>query len=204
MIDKRRRLHAADRRQEEAAVARVERGHRARAVDADQPVGLGAAARRVGERQHLLVAAQVLEAVADRGRRHALQPEPLDRVLGLRMLLDQPEDQLALAPGVAGVDQLGDVLALDQLHDRVEARLGLVDRVQLEVRRDHRQVREAPLAALDVVLLRRLDLEQVADRRRDDVVLALEVLVVLVELAGDGRQRAHDVLRDRRLLGNDQ
>ena len=72
-------------------------------------------------------------------------------------------------PGVAGVDQLAHVLALDQPDDRVEARLGLVDRRQLEVRRDHRQVREAPLAALDVELLRRLDLEQVADRRGDDV-----------------------------------
>ena len=45
----RRRLHAAHRGQEEAAVARVEGGHRARAVDADQPVGLGARARGVGQ-----------------------------------------------------------------------------------------------------------------------------------------------------------
>ncbi len=45
----RRRLHAPDRGQEEAAVARVEGGHRARAVDADQPVGLGARARGVGQ-----------------------------------------------------------------------------------------------------------------------------------------------------------
>ena len=82
--------------------------------------------------------------------------------------------------------------------------LALVDRVQLEVRRDHRQVREAPLAALDVELLGRLDLEQVADRRGHEVVVVLEVLVVLVELAGGRRQRAHDVLRDGRLLGNDQ
>ncbi len=36
----RRRLHATDRRQLEAARLRVEGGHRPRAVDADQPVGL--------------------------------------------------------------------------------------------------------------------------------------------------------------------
>ena len=63
---------------------------------------------------------------------------------------------------------------------------------------------EAPLAALDVELLGRLDLEQVADGGGDEVALALEVLVVLVELARDGRERADDVLRDGRLLGNDQ
>ena len=50
----RRRLHAADGGEEEAAVARVEGGHRARAVDADQPVGLAAAARGVGQAAHLL------------------------------------------------------------------------------------------------------------------------------------------------------
>ena len=55
----RRRLHPADGGQEEAAVARIERGHGARAVDADQPVGLGARARGVGQALHLLVAAQL-------------------------------------------------------------------------------------------------------------------------------------------------
>ncbi len=68
----------------------------------------------------VLVAAQVLEAFADRRRRHALQPEAPDRLLRLRVLLDQAEDQLALAAGVAGVDQLADVLALDQPHHRVQ------------------------------------------------------------------------------------
>ena len=52
-----------------------------------------------------LVAAQLREAVADRRRRHRLQPEPLDRLGRLRVLDDVAEDQLALAPGVAGVDE---------------------------------------------------------------------------------------------------
>ena len=52
------RLHAADGGEVEAAFLRVEGGHGARAVDADQPVGFRAALRRVGERQHLLVGAQ--------------------------------------------------------------------------------------------------------------------------------------------------
>ncbi len=77
----RRRLHPSHRGQEEAAVARVERGHGTGAVDAHQPVGLGAATRGVGQRQHLRVAAQVGKTVADRLRRHRLQPQALDRVL---------------------------------------------------------------------------------------------------------------------------
>jgi hypothetical protein len=121
-----------------------------------------------------------------------------------RVLLDQAEDQLALAARVAGVHHVGDVLALGQLDHRVQARLGLVDRLEVEVRRDHRQVGEAPLAALDVELLGRLDLHQVAHGARDDVLLVLEVLVVLVELAHRRRERPDDVLRDRRFFSDDQ
>src|ERR1019366_1205984 len=149
--------HPANGRGEETPLARVESRHRPGAVYAGEPVGPGAGASGGGPRQNLLVAAQVLEAVADRGRRHALQPEALDWLLRLRMLLDQAKDELALAPRVAGVDELGDVLALDELDDGVEPTLCLVERRQVEMRRDHRQVREAPLAALDVELLRRLD-----------------------------------------------
>ena len=212
------RLHPAHGGQKEAAVARVESRHRPRAVDADQPVGLAAAACGIGQAQHLLVAAQVVEAIADRLRRHALQPQPADR-LGQRrlehgsagdllaiagILHDQPEDQLALAAGVAGVDQVAHILALDQLDQRVEPALGLVDGCQVEVRRHHRQVGKTPLAALDVVLVGGLDLHQVAHRRADHVAVVLEVVFMLVELAGHGGQRAHDVLGHAGLLGNDE
>jgi hypothetical protein len=72
-------------------------------------------------------------------------------------LRDQAENQLALAPGIAGVDQAGHVLALDQLVQHLKARLGLGDRVQRKMRRDHRQMGEGPLAAFDVVFFRHRD-----------------------------------------------
>jgi len=203
------RLHTAHGGEEEAAVARVEGRHRARAVDAHQPVGLGTAARRVGQAQHLLVAAQMRETVADGLRRHALQPQALHRLDGRLLftvggvLHDEAEDQFALAPGVAGVDDGRHVLALDELDDGVQPRLGLVDGRQVEVGRHHRQMGKAPLAALDVVFLGRLDLHQVADGRGDDVALVLEVVGELFELARHRGERAHDVLRHAGLLGND-
>ena len=55
--------------------------------------------------------------------------------------------------------------------------------------RNHRQVREAPLAALDLVLLRRVQLEQVADRRRQYVLVVFEMIGFAVEAA----QRACDI-----------
>src|SRR5439155_7656971 len=92
----RRRLYPSDSREEEAAVARIEGGHRACAVDANQPVGFRTRPSRVGQPGHLLVAAQLLEAVADRLRRHRLQPQALHGLAQWldtpRELLDQPED----------------------------------------------------------------------------------------------------------------
>ncbi len=133
-------------------------------------------------------------------RRHRLQPQALDRLLGFGVLRDQAENQLAFAPGVAGVDQVGDVLALDQLVEDLQARFGLVDRVQREVRRNHRQVREGPFAALDVVFFGHRDFEQMADGRREDVFVGFEVLIVL----GEAAERLRDIVRDGRLLGNDE
>src|SRR5204863_794804 len=68
----RRRLHAANRRLEKSARLRVERGHRPRAVDADEPIGFGTAESGVGAREHRIVLARTLESFADRGRSRGL------------------------------------------------------------------------------------------------------------------------------------
>ncbi len=196
----RRRLHAAHRGEVEAAGLGVERGHRARAVDADQPVRFGAADRGVAQALDVLRGAQVGEAVADRLCGHRLQPQALHRLLAAGMLGDEVEDQLAFAARVTGVDQAGDVLPLDQPGEQLEAVLCLLDRLDREVGRDHRQVGEGPLAALDLELLGHGELEKVADGRRQDVVVGLEVVLLFREAA----QRTGDVLRDGRLFRDDQ
>jgi hypothetical protein len=198
----RRRLHAAHRCLVEAAFLRVEGGHGTRAVDADQPVRFRAAARGIGQRQHFLVGAQMGEAVADRGGRHRLQPEAADRLLlgAQGMLRDVAEDQFALAPRVAGIDQAGDVLALDQAGQQAQAFLRSLDRVQREMRWDHGQVGEAPLAALDVVFLGHRQFQQVADGGGQHVVLALEVVAGTREAA----QRLGDILGDRGFFRDDK
>jgi hypothetical protein len=147
------RLHAADGREEEASVLGVEGRHGAGAVDADEPVGLGAAARGRLERLHLLVGAQLLEGVADRLVGHRLQPQAAHRLLALAVLHDVAEDQLALAPGIAGVDDVGHLAAPEHFRERLELVLGLLDGLEIEVRRQHRQVLEGPAAALDVEFL---------------------------------------------------
>ena len=110
----RRRLHPADRGQVETAGLGVEGGHRPGAVDADQPVALGAAHGRFAQAFHVRGGAQLGETVTDRAGRHRLQPQALHRLVGAGMLGDETEDQLPLAARVTGVDQAGDILALDQ------------------------------------------------------------------------------------------
>ena len=134
----RRRLDAADRGLEKAAELGVERRHRARAVDADQPVGFRPAERGIGQRQHVLVFAQPLKPFADGRRRHGLQPEAFDGLLGLRVLDDVAENQFAFAPGVTGVDQRVHVVALDELFQDLQPVFGSLNRLQIEMRRDDR------------------------------------------------------------------
>jgi hypothetical protein len=112
------------------------------------------------------------------------------------------EDQLAFAPGVAGVDDAIDVLPLQELVDQVQLRRRfLVPRPDLELGRDDREVVELPRLPGRVVVLWIGELEQVPDGERDDVVVGLVEVLVLVEGSG---QRADDVARNRGLLGDDQ
>ncbi len=197
----RRRLHAAER--DRAAERRPQADRRgARGVHPDEPVGLGAGARGRLEQLHLGARAQVLERLLDRLLRHRVQPEALDGLVDPGGLVDVREDQLALAPGVARVDDPVDPVVLQELVDRPELLLRLlVVRDQAEALGDDRQVGEAPLLELRVVVLGRRQADEVPDRPRDDVVVRLEVRVVLLKCA---RKRAREVAPDGRLLGDDE
>ena len=195
-----RRLHAADGGEVKAAGLGVEGGHGAGAVDADQPVAFRAAEGGVTQAGHFRGFAQRQKAVADRALGHGLQPQSAHWLLRATVLGDVIKDQFALASSVTGVDQAFDVLALDQAGQQFQAVFGFLDGLQGEVRRDHRQMRERPFAALDLILLRHGQLQQVADGGRQQVMLGLEKLFFFSEAT----QGASDVLSDRGLLGDDE
>ena len=196
----RRRLDAANGRLEKTAELGVERRHGARAVDAHQPVGFRPAVRGVGQRQHVLVFAKLREPFADGRRRHGLQPEPFDGLLRLGVLDDVAENQFAFAPGVAGVDQRVHVGAFDQLFEDLQPRLAFLNRQQIKMRRDDGQMFERPFAARRLDAFRRHDGEQMADRRRNDVLVAFVKVVHFLESA----ERLGDVAGDGRFLRNDE
>ncbi|MPN26277.1 hypothetical protein SDC9_173701 [bioreactor metagenome] len=68
------------------------------------------------------------------------------------------------------------------------------------MRWDHRQMGKGPFAALDFVFLGHGQFEQVADGRRQHVVLRLEVVLFL----GEAAQRTGDILCDRGFFRDDQ
>ena len=187
-----RRLHTAYGSQEKATVTRVKRGHGSCAVDPDQPISLGARARRIGQIEHLRVRAQICQTIANRLRGHALQPQALRWLLGLGVLYDVAENQFALAPRVACVNHVIHVLATQELCQRFEFRLRFRNRLEVKMRWNVRQVREAPFAAFDLVFLGNRQFEQMTDRRGDHILIVL-MMVVFFHTAAD---RAGDVVSD--------
>ena len=201
----RRRLHAAHRRLQKPAVPRIERRHRARPVDAHQPVALAAADGSIGQRQHVAVLAELVVGGHDAPRGHGLHPEAAARLLAAARLHDVAEDQLALPPGVAGIDDIGDIAALEEAFEHIEP-LGIpFDRLQLELVRQDRQALEIPPGLLPVHL-REGQFQEVPDGGGNDVRLVLEPVFFFLELAHPRclREHAGKVCGDGWLLGDDE
>ena len=185
------RLHAPQRHRAVERRAQADR-RRAGGVHADDPVGLRARARglpraarsprrRAGARTPRSIACLVIDD----------QPQALDGLLGAGLLVEVGEDQLALAPGVARVDDAA---------RRRRARAGCVTTVicfferssrttSLKRSGHDRQVGHAPLLELRVVLVGLGELDEVPDRPRDDVLGTLEVALV-ASANGPGSTRA--------------
>lgn len=172
----------------------------ARAIDADQPVRFGAAGGRIGQGLHRFAAAQAFETFTDGRLRHRLQPQALDGFFGAGVLDDVAENQLPFPSRVTGIDDAADILALDQLGQQLEPVFRALYGAQIEMRRQHWQMRERPLASFHFVFFRRDEFQQMTDRRGQHEAVAL----VIVAVAGEAAQRAGDVGRHGRFFGNDE
>jgi len=95
--------------------AMVEDGEQAACIDTNEPVRLLAAERRLIQRVIFPTGAQVGKALPDRRVLHRRNPEAGEGLGASGSLIDQPENQLALPPGVAGVDKLRHIQALHEV-----------------------------------------------------------------------------------------
>ena len=86
------------------------------------------------------------------------------------------------------------ILALGLAHHRSKATFGFIHGLDIKMRRYHRQMREAPFAAFDIVAFRRLYFQQMPHGAGDDIALVFKIVVEFVEFAHFRRERTHDVL----------
>src|SRR3981081_3448629 len=142
----------------------------------------------------------MMEGRANRFGGYRLQPEALHRLLNAAEFQQVTKDKLALAAGVAGVDQKIDILPLHQTLKQVEARLRLFDRLAVELVRYDRQVCEAPFAAFHIELTRQTELDQMPQSGRNDVTVTFKVIFHFLETA----EGASQIAGHARLLRNDQ
>ena len=197
---KRRGLDAPDRGELEAPLARVHRSQCAGAVDPDQPVALRAADGGGCERQHLGLIAKVGKSFLDRSLRHRLKPEALDRLFATGQLDDIMENQFSLAARITGIDDGGDIGALEQFLDHAEPVGGAGDGLKLELLGNDRERIELPGETLAPGhLVREAELHQVTDRRSDDVIINLKELGPRSLTP----QRTGQIGGDARLFGDD-
>ena len=120
-------------------------------VDAHQPVRLGPAEGGLMQPVIVRAGAQVGKALPDGGILHAGNPQPFHGLLAARQAVDRAEDQLALAPGVAGVDYLGHVLPPQQGTQHIELIPFVLGDGEAPGLRQNRQVIIAPLGVVRVI-----------------------------------------------------
>ena len=120
-------------------------------VDTHQPVGLGPAEGRLVQPVIVRAGAQVCKALPDGGILHAGNPQPFHGLLAARQAVDGAENQLALPPGVAGVDYLGHVLPPQQGAQHVKLFPLVLGDGKAPGLRQNRQIVIAPLGIVGVV-----------------------------------------------------
>ena len=178
----------------------IENGEKSRGVNAYQPVGLAAAERR---RIEIVVCAAVFErfeALADRRIFHRRDPQALHGLVAFVEDIDRAEDGFALAPGVAGIDDLAHIRPV---HERVEQGklLGFVSgNGILPAFRQDGQIVIAPFGILFIVGSGFGQFGQVSKAPGHDITVTHEIAV----LALIGSKNGSNGFSNRGLLRNYQ
>ena len=158
-------------------------------VDAHQPVRAGAAEGGLVQPVVFPSRTKVCKALSDGLVLHGGDPQPLHGLCAACHVVDGAEDQLALAPCVAGVDDLGHVLPAHEVPQQLELP-GFV-RFQREAPAcgQDGQIVIAPLGVLFIVHIRARQLRQMPEAPAYKVAVSRKIAVVAFDRAqhgGDG------------------
>ena len=161
-----------------------------REVHAHQPVGLSTGTSGVGQRIEIRTLLQRAKSGLDRRVGQARDPQALEGLFAAGVLVDQPENILALATGIGRADDLVGLRVVDQFLDDLVLVGGRARGLELPGLRHHRQLLERP-AALPrrAVLVWLGELHQVAQRPGDDIAIAFEIALAALLRAERGAAR---------------
>ena len=155
----------------------IHQRHEPRGVHTDEPVCLctaqcsGVEVVVLRARTHICISFAYLVGL------HRAEPQALDGLSAARFLVDQPEYELALAPGVTCVDDLANVCLLHQAAKNLKL-LPLVPHDGcFPLFRQDGQILAPPLAELFVVGCGHRQLDKVAIAPRDNEVAAVYAAV---------------------------
>ena len=169
-------------------------------VDTHQPVGLGPAEGRLVQPVIVRAGAQVGKTLPDGGILHAGNPQPFHGLLTARQAVNGAENQLALSPGVAGVDYFCHVLPPQQGPQHVKLIPLVLGDGEAPGLRQNGQVIIAPLGVVGVIGGGVCQPGQVPQAPAHQPTAALQVAV----FAGSGPQNGGQGFCHRGLFGNYQ
>ncbi len=169
----RRRLHAADGIHPFCSRALHGQGLGPRAVDADQPVRLLPAARRIP--QALISLARLHPAIGlpNGVIGEARCPEPQHLFCATRQAIDQIKNELAFAAGIRGVHDLRHIVAGQKLRHNCVLIAGGLDGGVLKGIGEKRQAVHSPRFERRIIDFRPHGLHQMPDAPGDDDIAAL-------------------------------
>ena len=150
----------------------VHHGKQAGGVDAHQPVRLAAAEGGGVEVVVLRAVAEIVKALKNRRILHGGDPEPLHALAAVVEIIRRAEDQLALAPGVAGVDDLANVLSVHEGAESVHLLLLVPRHGVLPAFRQDGQVLPSPFAVLFIVGVRIRKLRKMPEAPGNEIAAA--------------------------------
>ena len=111
---------------------------------------------------------------------HGGNPEPQDGLIAARQIIDEAEDELALAPRVAGVDDLGNVGAAHEAFERFKLPGALFNDLVLPGPWDDGQVLLPPSGVAHIVTLRRGQFHQMSGAPAHQDVRPLQIAGLLL------------------------
>ena len=122
--------------------------------------------------------AQVCKTLSDGRVLHRGNPQPFHGLLASCQLIDAAENQLALAPGVAGVHHLGHIRGIHQLFQHIKLFLFVFAHRHLPVLGQDGKILIAPLGILGVIAVGVGQPSQMSHAPADPPAVPLQVAVL--------------------------